>query len=265
MTFFRTYFNAIDVADEEKHLCPSSDFNPDESSGHGRKKPAVTKLSCLKVYIVTLHLGIIVLLAITASHIFANDTSMALKGMSWSPVQGSLQYELNGRHALKHHKSTPFSGPPTSQQEIAWAKILTPMYFAATEREMLSAGETVKNGAQLTGGDYLATLGVYHELHCLHQMRLFLYRERYYHNITKEQENYLREHLDHCMEALRITIMCHGNTGLYTFAWDSDASNKPTTKSNARSACVKWSSIKKWSYSRQLAESDHVVRPSYLQ
>jgi hypothetical protein len=41
------------------------------------------------------------------------------------------------------------------------------MYFAATEQEMLRAGETVKNGAQLTGGDYLATLGVYHELHCL--------------------------------------------------------------------------------------------------
>ncbi|KAI8954475.1 hypothetical protein F4801DRAFT_533342 [Xylaria longipes] len=67
---------------------------------------------------------------------------------------------------------------------------------------------------------------------------------------------------DHCLEALCITIMCHGNTGLYTFAWESAVPDMPTTKSNARSACVKWSSIEEWGCSSQLAESDHVAIPS---
>ncbi|TGJ82857.1 hypothetical protein E0Z10_g5904 [Xylaria hypoxylon] len=251
-----------DLADEEEHLCSSGGLNPNEASGRSGNGPDTIKPIYFKGYLILIHLAIIVLLVIAMARASTNGTLMILKGVSWSPVQDSLRYELNGQHALKHHKSSLFAGRPTSQQESAWTEMLAPMYFAATRQEMLSAEEALNNGVQLASGNYLATIGVYHELHCLQQMRLFLYRERYYHNITESQEEYLYEHLDHCLEALRITIMCHGNTGLYTFAWESATPDKATTKSNARSACVKWNSIEEWSRSRPLASSDPVVIPS---
>ncbi|KAJ3578901.1 hypothetical protein NPX13_g1659 [Xylaria arbuscula] len=261
MVFFRTSFSPRGELDEEEHLYSSGDSNPDESLRSGRNRLVTGKFTYFNAYIVILHLLIIAFLGIAVARGFGKGNPPLANGASWSPALDFLEYELNDRHALKHHNTTLFAGPPSSQQEAAWNRILNPTYFAATEQEMLDAGETVDNAAHVTGGDYLATIGVYHELHCLRQMRLFLYRERYYHNVTEAQENYLHNHLDHCLEALRITIMCHSNTGLYTFAWDPDTPNKPTTRSSARSVCVKWSSIEEWSSSRRLKNGDHVVYP----
>lgn len=41
-------------------------------------------------------------------------------------------------------------------------------YFAATREEMIQGEESLEDGTtQLSSGGYLATLAVYHELHCL--------------------------------------------------------------------------------------------------
>jgi hypothetical protein len=40
-------------------------------------------------------------------------------------------------------------------------------FFAATEAELLRAGANVEESVKLAEGGYLASLGVYHEIHCL--------------------------------------------------------------------------------------------------
>lgn len=40
-------------------------------------------------------------------------------------------------------------------------------YFNATFEDLKRAGESLENVTQLTGGGYLASIGVYHELHCV--------------------------------------------------------------------------------------------------
>ena len=41
-------------------------------------------------------------------------------------------------------------------------------FFGATVEEMVAANESTEDSAQLAGGQgYLASLGVYHEIHCL--------------------------------------------------------------------------------------------------
>ncbi|KAI0104451.1 hypothetical protein F4814DRAFT_430818 [Daldinia grandis] len=187
---------------------------------------------------------------------------MVLKGASWSPAADFIRYEINGDHALQRNVPSVYSGKPTIEQENAWRDLLTPMYFEATREEMIRGGESLENGTKLTSGGYLATLGVYHELHCLRQLRLYLYRDRYYVNLTSAQDEYIHRHLDHCLEALRIAIMCHGSTAMYTFAWKSANPGKPTTQSNSKLICVNWSSIKDWSYSREILDSEQVVMAS---
>jgi len=46
--------------------------------------------------------------------------------------------------------------------------MLTAMYYSASREELVKAGETIdEKTLEVTGGGYLATLGVYHELHCI--------------------------------------------------------------------------------------------------
>lgn len=64
--------------------------------------------------------------------------------MSWSDVSG-LEYRL-------------FVTDPD---------VIPASFFKVTRDELEKAGSSLDNIAELTGGGYVATLGVYHELHCV--------------------------------------------------------------------------------------------------
>ncbi|KAG6357510.1 hypothetical protein INS49_013387 [Diaporthe citri] len=135
--------------------------------------------------------------------------------------------------------------------------------FNATLDELRMANESIDGDlVELDGGGYLASLGAYHELHCLRRLRHYLYREYYFRNLTQMEADNVHAHLDHCIEALRVTIMCHGNTEVYSFEWDDPKSYKPAAKSNGRSVCARWSSVEDWAYSRMTTYDDIVHPPS---
>lgn len=63
-----------------------------------------------------------------------------------------------------------------------------------------------------------------------------------------------------------MTIMCHGNSALYSFTWPNStdlnqALQRPVAKSNGKDVCVKWQSIEDWSYSRMVAPDHLLKRP----
>ncbi|KAI4866875.1 hypothetical protein F4820DRAFT_415297 [Hypoxylon rubiginosum] len=252
------------LPDEEQPLRLSGELFTDQESDISPRcdKPKATP-AFPGAYTIFLHLIIFMLFGFIWFGGFRRTHLTMPKGATWSPAKDFVQYEINGNHALHQNEPSVYAGAPTVEQEKAWDGLLTPTYFAATREEMIQGEESLEDGTtQLSSGGYLATLAVYHELHCLRQLRLYLYRDRYYANITEGQEHYLHQHLDHCIEALRITVMCHGSTALYTFAWTSAEQSKPTSRSNARSVCVNWESIKNWSYSREISEDDPIVMPS---
>jgi hypothetical protein len=56
------------------------------------------------------------------------------------------------------------------------------VYFNATVEELEKAGESFVNMAELTDGGYPASLGVYHELHCVVRCplpNLYLLQKKY--------------------------------------------------------------------------------------
>ncbi|KAF7548011.1 hypothetical protein G7Z17_g7345 [Cylindrodendrum hubeiense] len=68
---------------------------------------------------------------------------------------------------------------------------------------------------------YRAGIQVFHQLHCLNLLRQDSYKEYYSHHggdIEVEAED-LRGHLDHCIEILRIALMCQSDIGVYTFKY----------------------------------------------
>ncbi|KAI0206735.1 hypothetical protein F4808DRAFT_405140 [Astrocystis sublimbata] len=228
------------------------------------RKPSTRATTLKRIYFILLHIVIIVLFGIVTWLLLSRPTKdygTATATQSWSPVHQYVEYEIQKEYASEDPHSN-FSGPPSPDVERAWDDLERPTFFRVTREELERAGSSFDQIAMLADGGYVATLGVYHELHCVRQMRFFLWREKYYPNLTQLQEDYLYHHLDHCLEALRHVVMCHGNTALRSFAWVDPSAQLPKAQSNSQRSCVKWSSIHDWSESRMVPYNPDLARPS---
>ncbi|TRX93776.1 hypothetical protein FHL15_005452 [Xylaria flabelliformis] len=233
---------------------PEESFETYKVAGTKRKKGI---LSCGRVYVAILHVMILLLIGLLLNHGFIDSNrSSAQLERSWSPVQDFVEYQESTKHATDPGHNSVYSGPPSEEQEDAWDRLIMPAYLNVSRDELTRAGESFENVIELVGGGYIVSLAVYHELHCL---------DRYYPNLTETQNQFLKGHLDHCLEVLRMSIMCQGNTVLNSYKWDTEAIDKPMTTSNSRSVCVKWSSIEDWSYDKKVSYSPPVKWPSQNQ
>ncbi|KAI2638330.1 hypothetical protein GGS21DRAFT_433682 [Xylaria nigripes] len=203
-----------------------------------------------RAYMVVIHLLVICLILKIWNNSTRLGREISLKGESWSPAREFIEYSIQSEHSTEHDKHSKYSGTPNHDQDTAWDDLIRPMFFNASLEELRRGGERLENLAAVRGGGFAATIGAYHELHCLRQLRFYLFRDRYYPNLTAAQDIYLRGHLDHCIETLRLTIMCYGNPALVSFAWGGESAQKPLTQSNSRSVCAKWESIDAWARSR---------------
>lgn len=104
---------------------------------------------------------------------------------------------------------------------------------------MLSKEELSKlnrNSVEVEGSGYLASLGVFHQLHCLNYIRKQLYpeckelNEDFRLNFADsaldyppdEDERTQMIHKAHCIDNLRQIIQCHGDTSVLTYSWRPD-------------------------------------------
>ncbi|KAI1129775.1 hypothetical protein F5Y10DRAFT_145402 [Nemania abortiva] len=247
------------MAKDEESAFLSQDFDIDESTLPVSTRGKTRLLTLSRVYVAILHVVLIFSLGFLLST-RRSLPALHSDGPSWSPAHKVVKYEISSEHGLDPHSHSNYSGPPTDEQDRAWDHLIRPVFFKASREELERAGESVENSIELVGGGYAATLGVHHELHCLRRLRLFLYKDRYFPNLTEAQTNYVYGHLDHCIETLRLAIMCYGNTAMYTFNWDPHLP-KPATKSNSKSLCVNWRAIEDWSYSKMISLDPDVYYP----
>ncbi|OAG02414.1 uncharacterized protein CC84DRAFT_1220740 [Paraphaeosphaeria sporulosa] len=192
---------------------------------------------------------------------FGTDLAKNPPSAPWKPL--SVGYVLSEEHSVDHDKYSRFSGSPTHENTKAWEDLIQrkPTFFAATDHELRAGGETIDDAVRVADTDgYLAALGVYHELHCLRQLRLHLYRDVYFTNLTEANLQWFYDHLDHCIETLRISIMCQADLSLYTFKWDSNDEYRPHAKSNSKRMCVNWDEVERWSSERKVSLWPRLIR-----
>ncbi|KAI0886414.1 uncharacterized protein GGS22DRAFT_128442 [Annulohypoxylon maeteangense] len=128
-------------------------------------------------------------------------------------------------------------------------------------------GESIDDSVLLADGGYLAGLGVYHNIHCLRRLRLFLHSNYYYGNLSETNMEYLRGHLGHCIESLRRSIMCNADTSIYTFTWTGaelvrPGVWRPSPKSNQDRKCVIWEPLENWVTERRVPLNPILLKPS---
>lgn len=103
------------------------------------------------------------------------------------------------------------------------------------------------------GGHY-ALVEVFHQLHCLNLIRQYTWKDYYARHpeivnapadlLTSEVES--RMHVDHCIEALRLALMCHGDTTPYLVMDDASAPLGIKADFSAHHKCRNFSALQEW-------------------
>jgi len=202
-------------------------------------------------YLLLFHLAVL--------YLYFKDPSSGRQGLlekSFSPALGVIRYEVEKLQAPAHDEYSAFSGPPTPENNEAWGTLTLPTTFNSTRDEMIAAGESLEDSVELLHGGYETSLSVYHDLHCLLRLRVWVYKDIYYPNLTETQATYEIQHLDHCIDALRRSAMCMGDTSMFTFRWPEDLTKKIETKTNAKRICVNWQALETWAQGRGLIPTE---------
>lgn len=166
-------------------------------------------------------------------------------GLMYSPALGAIQMQ---RQVLHNSLGTmnPFKGPPGPEQVEAWESLLTNTNIRLTAEEVERMNVT---SVQLAdgSGDYLASLDVYHELHCVKYIHHYIHGD-YYNEPTAVPAEM---HVDHCLDTIRKFIMCRADVAMQTLYW-TDEQRTPAHNFETEHECLNWEALDAWAASRMV-------------
>ncbi|MCJ1423522.1 hypothetical protein MMC29_001406 [Sticta canariensis] len=168
-------------------------------------------------------------------------------GLMYSPAIEAIQMQ---RQVLHNSLSTmnPFKGPPGPEQVEAWEILLTSKYsFRSTLNISLIMELKIPTFLSDGSGDYLASLDVYHELHCVKYIHHYIHGD-YYNEPTAVPA---MMHVDHCIDTIRKFIMCRADVAIQTLHWEDDQ-RTPAHNFETEHECLNWGVLDAWAASRMV-------------
>ncbi|WPH00671.1 Hypothetical protein R9X50_00350100 [Acrodontium crateriforme] len=154
-----------------------------------------------------------------------SELECAKRVSPWSSMWDAIEFwEGDTKNSFNH--STIYRGPPTPEREQAWDELwhYPGMPVSAAGLAALNKtndGEHVQiNGSNPAAPTYGSLVQVFHQLHCLDMIRKYTwYLTGHYHQDDESIEypwDFVnpvagRMHVDHCIEELRIDLMCSGD------------------------------------------------------
>ncbi|KPM45147.1 hypothetical protein AK830_g1339 [Neonectria ditissima] len=143
----------------------------------------------------------------------------------YSPADSAVEYQTTRYNVTPVQEMTEYIGYGPDVDK-AWDYITYDVGDQMISRDELDrlgldpSSLNIKNPKTGEEG-YRAGMQVFHKLHCLNLLRQDTYKEYYSQHggdIEVDPKD-LRGHLDHCIEILRVSLMCEGDVGVYTFKY----------------------------------------------
>ncbi|KAG2144906.1 hypothetical protein BD769DRAFT_1382764 [Suillus cothurnatus] len=168
-------------------------------------------------------------------------------------------YRINGGSP----EAPDYHGPPPLELDAAWARISDDVPpIRVTIDDLRKAGEVdlpakVKY-PQSSGGGFMVSLEVNHQLRCLNFLRKSSWPDHYKLDPWFQRDpSVVRMHLDDCVELIRQSIMCNAEVVVITWDWVKNHT-KPYPNFNTRHACRKFENVMDWAV--QHADRSEVAR-----
>lgn len=142
----------------------------------------------------------------------------------YSPVFNGGVEHWEGDFQNAFNQTSKYRGPPTLELENAWEELWYQPGVGLTIDEIAKLNKT-RPGVSFTeieGSDpenptYASTLEVFHQIHCLSLIRQATWPLRMFNESWHSYPWFLtdelggRMHVDHCLESLRLSLMCYAD------------------------------------------------------
>jgi len=180
----------------------------------------------------------------------SHDTQMTCphsdRPLLYSPAQVVLEYEVKSFTVGRTGQKTIYQGL-SDDVDKAWGKLYNHTIMKIPRSEaILLPNKTYPIKEQ--PGYYIAVLDVFHQIHCLNNIRRALHRD-YYINATDLDE----DHVSHCVDAIRQSLMCNADISVNVWQWDNEIS-AVVGHSNQAHTCRNFDKLLDWAEERQLQE-----------
>ncbi|GKT63343.1 tat pathway signal sequence [Colletotrichum tofieldiae] len=97
---------------------------------------------------------------------------------------------------------------------------------------------------------YITNLDVYHQLHCLNDIRKFV---AHYNSTEHLMDRLETMHKFHCIDSIRQSLMCNADISLVHWYWAPNP-GKHFPNATTTHICKKWTKIEEWAINHRLDE-----------
>ncbi|KAK4043257.1 hypothetical protein C8A01DRAFT_43745 [Parachaetomium inaequale] len=180
----------------------------------------------------------------------------------YSPANEAIEYirEYKFRPAL--FEKSAYMGFPTDETDRLWKDLYSFGISKITEEE---AKKLIQPTLAIPGTkDYLVQLDVWRELHCLNDLRMLLYPERYpgLATVTNDKGVIDREsiefrHWDHCVDS----IMCHADVAPIPFRVNFPANKVIVPRIATTHTCRNFTKIQEWAKAHKAGAWNYKLTP----
>ncbi|KAF2821179.1 hypothetical protein CC86DRAFT_411477 [Ophiobolus disseminans] len=181
-------------------------------------------LTLFNLFIFTLSMLSLICAVMSQKDISAYDAAKLMGQFDiYSPAIHEVAYSRQKFHLASPLNSSKYVGI-TDDVENAWMDIayLPDQIIPASSFPKLNKPADAMRSTNPATGEtgYRVGIEAFHQLHCLNLLRMATYPE-YYTKVewsdTNDEPERVRAHLDHCIEILRMNLMCFADVNVFTF------------------------------------------------
>lgn len=179
------------------------------------------------------------------------DAKASIRG-GFPPAESSLRFQkqLFDKYGVMTSPTAKDPGPALDQ---AWHSLLSSMMIRVSPSELRSQTSASSIPLADGSGDYIASLGVYHELHCVKLLKHWLHKDHYLKDWEDEKVEQYWKHLNHCLDWIKTAALCRSDTTLTTLSWNG---TRLDTEYPVEYTCAKPDSLFQWADQRAVDISD---------
>ncbi|KID84028.1 hypothetical protein MGU_08681 [Metarhizium guizhouense ARSEF 977] len=190
-------------------------------------------------------LGSLALNVVLLCIIFLHDHTERLNRtpqLLYSPAQDAILYEVKKFHRGFGDKKTVYQGDPSPEVDKVWKSLYNEIGISRISREQ---AELLPNRTYPFIGDEGDQNAI----------RIALSKD-YYQTVLSPEEfddvqgSYGRDHISHCLDAVREAIMCASDISVITWQWN-DQAKKALGHGDVLHTCRSFEKIKEWAAENQ--------------
>ncbi|KAJ5593540.1 hypothetical protein N7537_010444 [Penicillium hordei] len=149
---------------------------------------------------------------------------------------------------------TEYQGAPTAKNNQAWSDLYN---FGISRISKVDAARLANKTVPIPDdpGQYAVSLDVFHQLHCLNMVRKRVWSTEVY---LSEDELMGIEHIDHCIDTIRQSLMCSVDVTPLPWVWvEKDQMAKEVAA--VLHTCRDFDAVRQWALEHHILTFDRTV------